>query len=86
MDMIYALEIFMPGSRTEVLTNFEASNPFLAVSKGDRLSPYSLPEIQAQPLLIVDVEPIISEPIMRLGLATPDEKEKAEGYTSTGPG
>jgi hypothetical protein len=61
MDMIYALEIFMPGSRTEVLTNFEASNPFLAVSKGDRLSPYSLPEIQAQPLLIVDVEHIISE-------------------------
>jgi hypothetical protein len=26
------------------------------------------------------------EPGMRLSLATPDEKAKAEGYTSTGPG
>ena len=26
------------------------------------------------------------EPVMRLGLATPDEKEPAKGYISTGPG
>lgn len=40
MNKRYCLELYVPGSDTDVWMSYESDQPFLAISAGDLLSPF----------------------------------------------
>lgn len=80
--MKYTVEIYFPGSSSEVLVSFDASTPFISINKGDILNPTFFSTYDKSPekvLKVINIEHIIwqhegsTEPTQKILIFTKEE-------------
>lgn len=85
--MKYIIEIYTPNSASDVLANFEADAPFIAIGKGDILNPAFFPSYDKNPekvLRVIGIEHIIWQhegqeaPTQKILLFTREENNSSD--------
>lgn len=83
----YQIEIYLPGSKLDVLMSFESKEPFMSINKGEILNPAFFPSYENNPdklLKVTQVEHILwqhneqEDPTQKILIYTEEVDNKIE--------